>query len=102
MRLDTVIDLFNLKEVRNENDFPEKIIDGQRSVFAKKESVRSTEFYAATSSGFSREKLVFVILTLEYDSQEFVEYNSRTYQIIRTYEKGKFIELICQAYQERP
>jgi SPP1 family predicted phage head-tail adaptor len=101
MRLDKIIQLFDYVETKNENGFPIKVKTREKTVFANKGSLRSMEFYAATQSGFSREKMQFTILTLEYDSHNFVEYNSKTYQIIRSYEKGKYIELICHAYQER-
>jgi hypothetical protein len=101
MRLDTVIELVDMEERVNENGFFENVILNRKSVFAKKENVRRAEFYSATQSGYVREKAAFSILSLEYESQKFVEYQSKTYMIIRSYEKGNFTELFCQAYQER-
>lgn len=101
MRLDTVIELVDMDEQVNENGFLSNVILSRKSVFAKKENIRSSEFYSATQSGFVREKIAFSILALEYEFQKYVEYKSKTYMIIRTYEKGNFLELFCQAHQER-
>jgi SPP1 family predicted phage head-tail adaptor len=102
MRLDTIIDLIDLNESIDSDGFTDIAVEKRKSVFAKKESVRSSEYYSATQSGFMREKVMFTVLTLEYKYQTFVEYQNKRYTIIRTYEKGKYIELICQAYQESP
>jgi hypothetical protein len=113
MRLDSVIDLLVLEEVINDNGFPQVSIKSRKTVFAKKGSIRSSEFYLASQSGFSLE-LMFEVLTLEYESQKYIQYQSKMYKVIRTYEKDKMykitrtyekdkmIELVCQAYDEAP
>jgi len=41
--------------------------------------------------------MMFVIRTIEYEQEPKLEYNSKTYTIIRAYEKdGELTELICQ------
>ncbi|MBT2735138.1 hypothetical protein [Bacillus sp. ISL-7] len=113
MRLDIVIDLLELEESTNDNGFPQLSIKSRKTVFAKKGSIRSSEFYLASQSGFSLE-LMFEVLTLEYESQKYIEYKSKmykvirtyekdkTYKVTRTYEKDKMTELVCQAYDEMP
>jgi len=101
MRLDTQISLVQATQTTDQDGFPTLSITGRKPIFAKKGSIKSNEFYAASQSGFSLE-IMFEVFTLEYDAQIYVEYNSKIYKVIRTYEKGKFTELICQAYQDRP
>jgi SPP1 family predicted phage head-tail adaptor len=101
MRLDSVIDLLKTEDGTNENGFPVLNIIGRKTIFAKKGSIRSSEFYQAAQSGFSVE-LMFVVFKLEYESQRYIEYQAKKYKIIRTYEKDQMIELMCQAYDETP
>jgi hypothetical protein len=101
MRFDSVINLVEMNVATDDDGFPESTISGRKTVFAQKGSIKSHEFYSASQSGFSLE-LMFELLTLEYEAQKFVEYETKVYEVIRTYEKGKFTELICQAYVESP
>jgi SPP1 family predicted phage head-tail adaptor len=101
MRFDSVVDLLKMEDEINENGFAEKVVTSRKTVFAKRASIKSAEFYSAAQSGYSLE-LMFDVYTLEFDSQNFVEYQSKIYKIIRTYEKGKFTELICQAHDDKP
>ncbi|MBT2696348.1 phage head closure protein [Bacillus sp. ISL-40] len=101
MRFDTTIDLLELEETTGDNGFPQTSVKSRKTVYAKRGSIRSSEFYLAAQSGFSLE-LMFVVFTLEYASQKYIEYQTKRYKIIRTYEKEKYTELICQAYQESP
>lgn len=101
MRLDSVLDLLTTKDGTNENGFPILNILGRKTVFAKKGSIRSAEFYQASQSGYTLE-LMFEVYKLEYESQRYLEYQSKRYKIIRTYEKDKMVELVCQAYDESP
>ena len=67
----------------------------KRQVFADKKSVRQNEHYQAASVGLKPE-LMFVIRTIEYEQEPKLEYNSKTYTIIRAYDKdGELTELIC-------
>ena len=67
----------------------------KRMVYGDKKSIRQSEFYQAQATGL-RPELAFEIRSIEYDDEELIEYNEKTYQIIRTYDKGEFIELVCQ------
>ena len=67
-----------------------------REVFANKMSVRSKEFYEARAIDLKPE-LMFEIRSSEYESETKLKYDSKDYEIIRTYDKGEFIELICSS-----
>lgn len=67
-----------------------------REVFADKQSIRQSEFYQAAATGL-RPEIMFVIRTIDYNQESQLQYNNKTYEIIRTYDKGgEFIELVCQ------
>jgi hypothetical protein len=101
MRLDNVIELLDVSEIINENGFSEIQVTTSKTDFVNKGSVKSNEFYAAAQSGFALE-IMFTVLTWEYSNQKYVEFEAKRYKIIRTYEKGKYTEIICQAYDEGP
>jgi SPP1 family predicted phage head-tail adaptor len=99
MRFDRTIDLLGMSEDINENGFPTSSITSRKTIFAKKSSIKSNEFYSAAQSGFSLE-IMFEVLTLEYESEKYVEFETKLYKIIRSYEKDRITELICQAYAD--
>lgn len=68
----------------------------KRKAFAEKKSVRQSEFYQAASSGFKPE-VTLVVYTREYKGENQLEYNDKTYSIIRSYDRpdGK-TELTCE------
>jgi SPP1 family predicted phage head-tail adaptor len=101
MRFDIVIELFDLDTETIVNGFPSYKVLRNKTVLAKKSSVRSNEFYSAAQSGYNLE-IMFEVYSLEYDAHNFIDYNSRRYKIVRTYDKGKITELICQAHSASP
>ena len=64
--------------------------------YAKKQSVKTNEFYNATMAGMSP-SCEFVVKRLNYNGEEELEWNNERYQIIRTLDpKNKFdIVLVC-------
>lgn len=91
-------DVVNLVDIScTENDIGDPIENETKlQVFADKQSIRQSEFYQAAATGL-RPELMFVIRSIDYNQQPKLEYNSKTYTIIRTYEKdGELIELVCQ------
>ena len=64
--------------------------------YAKKQSVRTNEFYSAVESGVSP-SIEFVMKRLDYDGQLELEWNHKRYSVIRTVDpKNKFdIVLVC-------
>ena len=80
-----------------ENDMGDIIeVVTKREVFADKKSIRQNEFYQAQATGL-RPELMFIVRTIEYEQEPKLEYNLKTYNIIRTYDKdGELTELVCQ------
>lgn len=64
--------------------------------YAKKQSVKSNEFYNAVSVGINP-TIEFVIKRLNYSGESTLKYNNEIYSIIRTIDpKNKFdIVLVC-------
>ena len=67
-----------------------------REVFANKKSVKSNEFYEARSMDLKPE-LMFEVRSSEYNDEIKLKFNSKVYEILRTYDKGEIIELICSS-----
>ncbi len=70
--------------------------DNKQKCFAKKQSVKTSEFYNATVNGY-KPSIEFVIKRKNYENQELLSWNDELYQIIRTIDpKNKFdIVLVC-------
>ena len=64
--------------------------------YAKKQSVRTNEYYSAVETGLTP-SVEFVMKRLDYDGQTELNYNNRRYAVIRTIDpKNKFdIVLVC-------
>lgn len=64
--------------------------------YAKKQSVKTNEFYSAVDSGLTP-SVEFVMKRLDYDGQNELNYNGKRYAVIRTIDpKNKFdIVLVC-------
>lgn len=90
-------DVINLiSESYTENDMGDTITVEERvMVYANKKSIRQSEFYQAQATGL-KPAIAFEIHSEEYGEQKKLEYNDKGYHIIRTYDKGEFIELICE------
>ena len=67
-----------------------------KKCYAKKQSVRTNEFYSAVEVGMTP-SCELVIKKLNYNGEEELDWNNERYQIIRTVDpKNKFdIVLIC-------
>lgn len=64
--------------------------------YAKRQSVRTNEYYRAVESGRSP-SLEFVMKRLDYDGQMELDYNNKRYMVIQTIDpKNKYdIVLVC-------
>lgn len=96
----------NWKEVIELGKSSENIVFGEviklitwTTVYANKQSVRLKEFYESRVVGLKPE-LMFEIRTAEFDNHEKIRFNSKEYSIIRTYEKGEFMEIVVSSYIE--
>jgi SPP1 family predicted phage head-tail adaptor len=92
-----VIDLITFEESTNENGFSTQTETERTTVFSNKKSVRGNEYYLASQNGIKLEAM-FVVRTADYQSQRYMDFENKRYEIVRTYDKGEFIELICQAF----
>jgi len=63
-----------------------------RTIFAKKKSIRSSEFYDAKNVGLKPE-LTFEVYSFDFNNDEKLRYNNKEYSILRTFEKGEKTEL---------
>ena len=64
--------------------------------YAKKQSVRTNEYYSAVETGLTP-SVEFVMKRLDYDGQMELDYNNKRYMVIRTIDpKNKYdIVLVC-------
>ena len=65
-------------------------------IYAKKQSVRTNEYYSAVETGITP-SYEFVVKRLDYNGQSELNYNNQRFSIIRTVDpKNKFdIVLVC-------
>ena len=68
-----------------------------RKVFCNKKSVGSKEFYQASQQGI-KPVLVLEVHTFEYKGETHIKFESKTYRLIRSYDKtDEIVELVCEA-----
>lgn len=81
-----------------EDDIGNQISSSETSTkcYAKKQSLRTNEFYSAVEVGLTP-SCEFVVKRLNYNGESELEWNNTRYQIIRTIDpKNKFdIVLVC-------
>ncbi len=94
MRKDKIIYLITFTKTKN--DLRDSVkTPVRRETFAKKKSVRQSEFYQAAATDL-RPVFTLVVWTLEYKNESVVEVDGIMYNIIRTYEPDeKDTELTC-------
>lgn len=74
-----------------------ELTETSREVWANKASIGMREFYEASANGY-RPEIVFEIRDIrDYHGEQNVVYKGRKYSIIRTYAKGKKLQLFCQS-----
>lgn len=67
----------------------------KRKVYAHVDSIKQSEFYQAQALGIKPE-LSLVVRNFEYKGEVLIEYNSKEYRVIRTYNKGDGnLEIVC-------
>lgn len=91
--------IYLITNIKEEDDIGNNIASSNASkkVFAKKQSVRTNEYYNAISIGMSP-SIEFVIKKLNYNNEEEIKYNNEIYSVIHVVEpKNKYdIVLVCQ------
>ncbi|MGZ0131887.1 phage head closure protein [Priestia megaterium] len=100
MRFSDVIELVVINKTEQDENGYEKPVgpDDKTEVFANKKSVRSSEFYLAAQTGEALE-VMFEIRSIDYNSQDYIDYESKRYEVVRTYDRGEIVEVICKAYE---
>lgn len=90
--------IYLISEVKTEDEIGNVIPSSFTSnkCYAKKQSIRTNEFYSAVEVGLTP-SVEFVVKRLNYNGEEEIEWNGKRYQVIRTVDpKNKFdIVLIC-------
>ena len=90
--------IYLISEVLGEDEIGNTITSSSTSnkCYAKKQSVRTNEFYNASMVGLTP-SCEFVVKRLNYNGESELEWNNDRYQIIRTIDpKNKFdIVLVC-------
>ena len=82
-----VITLLTITEAPNTiGDIVETITE--KDVFAEVKSIGMKESYEALAVGLKPEMSFLIADYYDYDNQEFIEYNSVRYKVLRTYRKG--------------
>lgn len=92
--MDEVIFLLEAVNKINKIGDPVKDILKQKR-YATVKSIRQSEVYQAGAIGLKPEIMV-EIWKFEYSKEQFLEYENRTYKVIRTYERSdEKIEITC-------
>ena len=65
----------------------------KREVFAQIRSIRMSEFYAAATADMSPSCVAVLADYRDYEDEEVVLWNDEKYRVLRTYRKGKQLEL---------
>ena len=90
--------IYLLNETITEDEIGNTISSSNTSTkcYAKKQSVRTNEFYNATMTGLTP-SCEFVIKRLNYNGEDTIKWNNQLYSVIRTIDpKNKFdIVLVC-------
>lgn len=99
MRWGDVIDLIDMTPGYDSDGFPADVESVRDNIFANQMSVRSAEFYQAAQAGYTVSK-VFEVRHADYNDETYLRHNGIRYEILRTYEKGENIELVCLAKED--
>ena len=96
MEYSEIIYLISLVKAEDEIGNIIKSSETSNKCYAKKQSVKTNEFYSAVEVGLTP-SCEFVIKRLNYNGEEEVEWNDERYQVIRTIDpKNKFdLVLVC-------
>lgn len=90
--------IYLINEVQGQDAIGNEIVSSSTTTkcYAKKQSVRTNEFYNATMNGLTP-SMELVIKRLNYGGQNEIEWNNTRYKVIRTIDpKNKFdIVLVC-------
>lgn len=89
-------DRITLRRVKTEivNGFSTELKpEAEKEVWADKQSVRRTEFYAADKVG-RKVDAVFIVNAVDYDGETEIEWNGKIYDVVREYQPPNNIDKI--------
>lgn len=87
-----VIKLRSYTETADDYGIPVRTVT-DRPVFAGLKSIGQSEFYQAQADGL-KPQLKFILSDyLDYQGEKEIEYDSKIYNVLRTYRDGKKIEI---------
>lgn len=70
-------------------------IKTKKQVYANETSVKRSEFYQAMQNGL-RPEVIFEVKSIDYTDEKKIEWDSKEYNVIRTYSKDReVVELVC-------
>lgn len=73
-----------------------------REVFAEVRSIGMKEKYEALQAGLNPEYTFVLADYYEYEDEDEVVYNEKTYRVIRTYRNGQTIEIVVTRDSSEP
>lgn len=96
MQYSEIIFLITTTEAEDEIGNTVSSFETSKKCYAKKQSVKTNEFYSAVEIGMTP-SCEFVIKRLNYSGEEELEWNNERFKVIRTIDpKNKFdIVLVC-------
>jgi len=71
------------------------ITESSQERYCMVKSISQSEFYQASASGLKPEIKFVLSDYYDYDGQKYLDYNDVRYTVLRTYRKGRSIELTC-------
>jgi SPP1 family predicted phage head-tail adaptor len=100
MNYKDVINLYIESKIKNEaNGNIETSLTLCKKIYANKKSIRQSEFYQARASGLQAE-IMFEVFLHDYSDEKVVEYNTKKYNVVRTFQKAEDkLELICMSIE---
>lgn len=91
---DEVITL--IKKVEESDEYGNlNVITTEKEIFAETMSIGTKEFYEAAAKGFKPEIKFKITESDDYEGEAELRYNNQSYNIIRTYRKGRELEITC-------
>lgn len=89
--------IFFITETSRAHGVHEAVNEKKRPALCTVKSVRQTEYYTARNTGYTPEIMFELTLPEDYHGESRLEYEDKTYDIIRTYEPdGGGLEIIAQ------
>lgn len=89
------IQFLTMIEGKDADGYPFESEVSSEVIFANKKSVRSAEFYQAASIGKAVQSM-FEIYSVDFNEDaKYIVHNDKQYEIIRTYDKGEKMEIVC-------